>query len=284
MKVSGFTIVRNAVQYNYPVLEAIRSILPICDEFIVNVGDSTDGSLALIRTLKEKKIKILETKWDKTQQPDMLTHQTNLALKECSGDWAFYVQADEVVHEADLPKLRRLMHKYLHEKSVDVFRFKWLHFYGSFWRYRIDAGWFQKQDRIVRNDGTIESTTDAFTFCRKDGQPIRRQQTSCFIYHYGWVQSQETMAQRRINAENIGFVTLNDEQRNGNFEFEDFSRFPIYFGTHPAVMKDRIAAHSISRKDLGEINRQWWWYPPKIFNIRYKSGRRIKEEVSQNER
>jgi hypothetical protein len=36
MKVGGFTFVRNVVKYDYPVVESIRSILPVVDEFIVN--------------------------------------------------------------------------------------------------------------------------------------------------------------------------------------------------------------------------------------------------------
>ena len=46
MKVSGFTFVRNVVKYDYPVVESIRSILPVVDEFIVNVGWCVDGGFA----------------------------------------------------------------------------------------------------------------------------------------------------------------------------------------------------------------------------------------------
>jgi len=37
MKISGFTIIRNAVMNDYPVLEAIQSILPVVDEMVVLV-------------------------------------------------------------------------------------------------------------------------------------------------------------------------------------------------------------------------------------------------------
>ncbi|MBM3912615.1 MAG: glycosyltransferase family 2 protein, partial [Sphingomonadales bacterium] len=45
MKVSGFTFIRNAVLLDYPILEAIRSILPLCDEIVVAVGKSEDETL-----------------------------------------------------------------------------------------------------------------------------------------------------------------------------------------------------------------------------------------------
>ena len=144
MKVSGFTIARNAIKFGYPIVESIQSILPICDEFIVNVGDSDDGTLDLIKLIQSDKIRIIETVWDFSKGKEVLSQQTNIALAECKGDWAFYLQTDEVIHEADLPSLKKTMQKYLDDKNVDALRFKWLHFYGSYYHYRIDSGWYQK--------------------------------------------------------------------------------------------------------------------------------------------
>ena len=109
MKVSGFTIVRNGVKLKYPMIPSIQSILPICDEFIVNVGDSDDGTLDTIKSIASPKIKIIENQWDMSQGPAVLAQQTNIALHHCSGDWAFYLQTDEVIHEADLPKIKQCM-------------------------------------------------------------------------------------------------------------------------------------------------------------------------------
>jgi len=279
MKVSGFTIVRNAVIYNYPILESINSILPICDEFIVNVGDSQDRTLELILSIKSDKIRIIENQWDFSKGKEVLSHQTNLALEECSGDWAFYLQSDEVIHEHDLPKLRKCMESCLDKPDIDALRFRWFHFYGSFFRYRIDHGWYQKQDRIIRNNGTIESFGDAYAFERNDKKPLGLKNTGCFIYHYGWVQPENVMAKRRKNAEDIGFVRLEDDERNENYSYGDLNRFPAYFGTHPGVMEKLIENHSFSQDDLKNINRKWWWYPPKFFKIRYKSGFRVKKEI-----
>jgi len=279
MKISGFTIARNVIKYNYPIIESIHSILPICDEFIVNVGDSQDGTLDLIKSINSEKIRIIENVWDMRQGKEVLSYQTNLALKECRGEWAFYLQSDEVIHEMDHQRLKNTMLKYLNCPDVDTLRFRWFHFYGSYYRYRVDHGWYQKQDRVIRNNGQIESYGDAFAFCRKDGQPLRRKNTGAFIYHYGWVHSQEVMSQRRKNAENIGFVRLTADQRHDHYPFGDLGRFPVYFGTHPKRMEEKISGHSLSGKDLKEINKKFWWYPPKIFKIRYKSGLRVKTKI-----
>ena len=278
MKISGFTIARNAVKFNYPILESIQSILPICDEFIINVGDSEDATLSLIQSIRSPKIRIIQTSWDMSKGKEVLSQQTNLALKACQGDWAFYLQSDELVHEDDLPKLKRMMENSLNE-GVDALRFPWLHFYGSYYRYRIDEGWYQKQDRIIRNNGEMESFGDAFSFRRKDGKDLKRKTTGCFIYHYGWVQPENVMAKRIQNAQTIGFASDRDREVKGQYSFGDLNRFPIYFGPHPHVMKERISGHDLSNKDLNEINKRFWWFPPKILRMRYKTGLRIKRRV-----
>lgn len=279
MKVSGFTIVRNARKFNYPVLESIRSILPICDEFIVNVGDSDDDTHALIASLNDKKIKIIETKWDMSQGKEVLSTQTNIALSHCKGDWAFYLQSDEVIHEDDLPRLTLGMKKYLSDEAVDALRFKWLHFYGSYYRYRIDSGWYQKQDRIIRNNGQIESFGDAYAFRRKDQKPLRRKNTECFLYHYGWVQPQDVMAARRKNAETIGFVQLKSHEKTDEYRFGNLNRFPVYFGTHPKVMTPLVEEHLLSKEDKKEIDKRYWWHLFRWFKVRYKTGKRLKQRI-----
>lgn len=277
MRVSGFTIVRNAVKFKYPVVESVRSILPICDEFIVNVGKSEDATIELIRGIGSPKIKIIETVWDMGQGPAVLSQQTNAALGQCSGDWAFYLQSDEVIHEADLPKLQACMHRHLHDDSIDALRFKWLHFYGSFWRYRIDAGWYQKQDRIIRNNGAVESFGDAFGFRRKDGTPLRSANTGCLLYHYGWVNSLEDMGRRSGNAAQIGYGDKGKDLTSG---YGDLNRFPVYYGAHPAVMKGIISRNALTAADGKEIQRRYWWNPLYWLKPRLKTGRRVKERVT----
>ncbi len=270
---------RNAIQYGYPVLESIRSILPVCDEFIVNVGDSQDGTLGLIESIQDPKVRIIQTQWDMAKGPTVLSEQTNIALKACKGQWAFYLQTDEVVHEIDLPCLKNLMKGHLKDSKIDALRFKWLHFYGSYWRYRIDAGWYQKQDRIIRNDGSIESYGDAFAFRRMDGNPLYHLATGCFLYHYGWVQANEVMAKRRANAEKIGFIEKAENSSQGHYDFGDLNRFPVYFGTHPSTMRQKVEGHVLSREDFKEIHKKYWWNPLKIFKVRYKTGHRVKQKL-----
>ena len=279
MKISGFTIVKNARKFNYPVLESIRSVLPACDEFIVNVGDSDDDTLSLIQSLPDPKIRIIRSQWKMDQKPDVLSYQTNLALKECAGDWAFYLQSDEVIHEDDLPRLLRLMTDLLKDSSVDGLRLRWLHFYGSYCRYRIDQGWFQKQCRIIRNNGGIESCKDAWTFERKDKRPMKVINSGSLLYHYGWVQPGEVMGQRRQNARLLWNQELTDRDRAAVYEYGDLNRFPIYYGSHPEVMNELVAAHVLSGDDWNEIRQRFWWHPFLYLRPRRKTWRRVKEKI-----
>ncbi len=280
MKISGFTIARNVMKYNYPFVESIRSILPLCDEFVVNLGDSDDGTRQLVESLNEPKVRVVPHVWDFSRGKEVLCEQTNLAMRECRGDWGFYLQADEVVHEADLARLKRVMQRNLDDPSVDALRFFWFHFYGSYYRYRIDSGWYQKQDRIVRLNGAVESYGDAYAFRRKDGRPLNRRNTEAYIYHYGWVQPSDVMGERRLNAERIGFVSLEESERNKAYDYGDLDRFPVYFGRHPAVMQSRVRAHDLSQEDWRRIRQKYWWHPCFLGRIRYKTPRRIKSKIT----
>lgn len=88
------------------------------------------------------------------------------------------------------------------------------------------------------------------------------------------------MTKRRVNAEQIGFVRLKDDEREGSFSFGDLNRFPVYFGSHPKVMSKRIREHNLSSKDWREIEKRNWWNPAKILRLRYKTSKRIKEKIT----
>ncbi len=70
MKVVGFTILRNGVLMDYPFREAIRSALPLCERFIVSVGQSEDDTLAQVERLAVQypQIEIRQSHWDLTQR------------------------------------------------------------------------------------------------------------------------------------------------------------------------------------------------------------------------
>lgn len=128
MKVAGFTIVRNAIKYGYPVVESIKSILPLCDKVYVAVGSSEDATLELVRSIAPEKIEIIETVWDDSLREGgrVLAVETDKAFDAIPKDydWCIYIQADEVLHEKDFPALRAAMQSYKDATEVEGLLFK----------------------------------------------------------------------------------------------------------------------------------------------------------------
>lgn len=254
MKVSGFTFCRNAVKYDYPLVESISSVLPICDEFVVNVGRCADGTLELVRSIGDPKVKIVESVWDDSLRKDGLIYsqQTNIALAECKGDWAFYVQADEVVHENDLPVIRRSMEQHLGNPVVKGLLFRYLHFVADYWS--TNPWFYHKAVRIIRNNGDVESCGDAVGFHFKptgrylqSGPKQWLAYSGGRIFHYGWVKDPRTLLEKkREQAEkHHGDDVPPDEAKalaRPSFTFDDYAVLKEFSGTHPSVMQRRIAS------------------------------------------
>ncbi len=246
MRVSGFTFVRNAIDLHYPLAESIRSILPICDEFIVAAGDSSDGTTALIRSLADPKIKIIETVWDKALVSGKSNaQQTNIALDACSGDWAFYLQADEVVHEDDLDAIVASMRRHRDDPRVEGLLFDYIHFYADYGTYQTAHNWYRREVRIVRTGIGVRSWHSAQGF-RRDGNKLHVQLSGGRIFHYGWVRPPQQMT-RKSHA----FQTLHAGRAAADDAFPDLSAefdygklhcLARFTGTHPRVMHARIAA------------------------------------------
>ncbi|MDZ7373269.1 MAG: glycosyltransferase [candidate division KSB1 bacterium] len=246
MRVSGLTIVRNIQIMDYPALEAIRSVLPLCDEFIVVVGKSEDATLDLIRGLGDSRIRIIETFWDPRLREGgrVLSQQTNLGLQHCTGDWVFYIQADEVLHEKYLDRVRSRMTRYLADPRVEGLWFAYRHFYGTYWAYQDNRRrWYRRQVRIVRRHPEIVSWGDAMDFRHRDGSPLRTRPAGAEIYHYGWVKSPERMLQKKRELDRWWHSDEEIAARYGSLEaymYPDRYFLVPFRGTHPAVMKDRV--------------------------------------------
>lgn len=246
MKVAGFTFIRNAIKYDYPVVEAITSVLPVCDEFIVAVGRSDDETLQLIKNINSPKIKIIETVWDDTLREggQVLADETNKALKAVSADttWAFYIQADECIHEKYLPAVKEAMLKWKDDRQVEGLLFNYLHFYGSYDYIGDSRKWYRKEIRIIRNNSGITSYRDAQGF-RKDGEKLKVKPIDAFVYHYGWVKPPQ-LQQAKLEVFNRlwhdeEWMKKNIKQAN-EFDYSQIDSLAQFKDTHPAVMLQRI--------------------------------------------
>ena len=260
MKISGFTMAKNASKLYYPMKEAIQSILPIVDEFVVAIGkgDLDDNTLEKIKSINSPKIKIVETVWDikKYDRGTENAHQTDIAKSHCTGDWLFYLQADEVVHEQFLPAIKNACEQHLEDKEVEGLLFKYIHFWGDYDHHRVDHGWYKNEIRIVRNKPDIHSWESAQSFRRIpnfDGKDYRQQKGTfklkvaaipAFIYHYGWVRPPRLMQTKKkaLHEIHVGKnqADLIYQDRKSEFDYGPMGLAAKFEGTHPAIMKDWI--------------------------------------------
>lgn len=189
MFLSGATFVRNAIKFDFPVLESIRSVLPICDEYIVNVGDSEDGTLELVRSLNDPRIKIVESIWDPALRAGgaILAQQTDIAISQCRGEWILYLQADEVIHEQYLEAILSSLRRSKDRPEVQGLLFGFRHFYGSFQTYQKGINWYRHEVRAIRNGIGIRSWGDAQGF-RLEGRKLKVVRCPAEVYHYGWAR------------------------------------------------------------------------------------------------
>jgi glycosyltransferase involved in cell wall biosynthesis len=244
MKISGFTFVRNAEKFDYPVVEAITSILPLCDEMVVCVGKSDDNTLALIESIPSDKIRIVHSVWDDSLRKNgkVLAVETNKAFDAVAADadWAFYIQADEVVHEKYLPVIKQAMEQYKDDHRVDGLLFKYVHFYGSYDYIGDSRTWYRHEIRVIRNNKAIRSYHDAQGF-RKNGKKLRVKEIDAAIHHYGWVRNPYYMHAKQSNFECLyrENVTVSAGEL---YDYSQIDSLKLFEGTHPAVMQQRIAA------------------------------------------
>jgi hypothetical protein len=283
MKVAGFTFIRNALKYDYPIVEAITSILPICDEFVVAVGKSEDDTLALIQSIPSSKIRIIETVWDDSLREGgkVLAVETDKALAAISpeADWAFYIQGDEVIHEQYLPTIQQTMQKYLGNPAVEGLLFNYLHFYGNYHYVGDSRNWYRKEIRIIRNNQNVTSYKDAQGFRTKKAKKLKVKQIDAYVYHYGWVRNPAVL-QQKVDS----FVTLwhDDEALKkivveaSEFDYYTIDSLAIFEGTHPQVMADRIKRMNWEFKF--DVNKKQLYWRYKILHLIEKwTGWRVGE-------
>ena len=284
MKVSGFTFVKNAAKYDYPVLESVASILPVVDEMIVSVGDSEDSTLQLIESIPSDKIKIFHSTWDMRLRAggQILAVETDKAMAHVStdSDWLIYLQADEVIHERYLPAIIEAMEKYTNDPGVEGLLLKYIHFYGSY-KYVADGRtWYAKEIRIVKNNRGVRSYRDAQGF-RIEDRKLRVKEIDACVYHYGYVKNPVFMKTKSVeigkywrdDAEQQKFQAEFDS-KGVAFDYAEIDSLDMFRGTHPAVMTSRVDAenwnfnHDIKKKKFKNTKQKVLYYLQEKFGWR----------------
>ena len=261
MKISGFTFIKNGDKLYIPTKAAITSILPICDEFVIALGDcdEDDRTEEIIKSINSEKIKIVRTVWDVENFPKNteFARQTEIAKSHCTGDWLFYIQCDEAIHERDLPLIKKACEENWKDQRVEGFLFKYYHFWGDYEHYHLSHAWYQREIRIIRNDPSIHSWKDAQSFRKfskwegtfedfdkkDDSRKLNVKLLNAHVFHYGYVRPPILMTKKRkVNSTTYhGAPTEEVLKLDDLYDYGDLSKIQNFEGTHPEVMQDWIA-------------------------------------------
>ena len=239
---SGFTIVRNAVKLDFPIVPAIRSVLEVCDEVVVNVGKSEDETRDLVTSIDDPRIRIIDTEWDFTKKNIMLSIETQRAMDACRGSWGIYIQADEVLHEAGARILKEKVTAWDKDDRVEGLLVKYQHFYGGFDQVATSRRWYRREVRCVRLGQDIRPYQGAQGFRVGEGyRKIRARVTDAEMFHYGWARPAKAIKQKLEISKTIypwGGDRFDKEQARGHLEWIPLLK--PFTGTHPAAARNWI--------------------------------------------
>jgi hypothetical protein len=258
VKVSGFTIVRNAIKLDFPVEASIRSILPICDEVVVNVGRSEDETLERVRSIGDPKIRILETEWDMSRRNSVLGLETHRAMQACIHPWGVYIQADEVLHERGAAELADAILRYDSDERVEGLLVRYVHFYGGFDTIATHRRWYRREVRAVR----LAPELDVRPYQGAQGfrvgpehRKIRARLTSAEMFHYGWARPSQALREKRDLGRTMYPWRDADTSRPLLAWMPGIRRFT---GSHPAVAQTWIQARRYDPDRVIEPRRFRW--------------------------
>lgn len=264
MKVTGFSFIRNAVLFQYPVVEAIQSILPLCDEVVVAVGASEDNTRELVQAIHSK-IKIIDTVWDEAlrEKGKVLAEESNKALQAIpeDTDWCLYIQGDEVLHEDGYTEVRAAMQQYKEDKNIDGLLFNYRHFYGSYDYTGVSSRWYKHEIRAFKTGRGIYSYRDAQGFRKGNNEKLTVKKLNAYIHHYGWVREPKAM---QAKATTFGkYFDKNhsapeDTVYSGEFDYSEIDALSRYTGTHPKVMQSRVQSMNWKFEYDLSFNRTSW--------------------------
>jgi len=239
MKVSAFTFIKNGQILGYPFIESIKSILPIVDEFVINVGHSEDDTHDMISSIDDSKIHIIRSKWNNNMRNRGYVYgqQKMIAQFNCTGDWVFYIEGDEVYHENDLEKIQKSLVDYHDNPKVEALVFDFLHFYGNPNSYLDSPGWYRTEARIIKN--TIRSYAPDGLFwlvleSNKKGRYPKAKHSGASCYHYGWVRSEEQMNLKSKKVQKY----WNKEQTIIDYSKMDQTIIEEFTGSHPKIIQN----------------------------------------------
>lgn len=252
MKVSGFCIVRDAETLDFPIEASLRSILPLCDEVVVNVGRSEDRTLEMVRAVGDPRLRILESEWDLTRGEALLREETLRAMRACAHPWGICIQADEVLHEAGAPALRAAIEAAAADPRVEGIVVRYRHLFGDPFTEAVNRRWYRREVRAVRLDpgAGVHPYRDAQGFrVGPSERKVRARLAPAEVFHYGWIRSARALRARALVDRQL-YPGRRIPDASGTVRLRWFPGLRPFRGSHPAVARAWVEAHA---EDPGRV-------------------------------
>ncbi|MFW5887248.1 MAG: hypothetical protein ACOCUH_00460 [Bacteriovoracia bacterium] len=243
MQLFGFTLLRNGAKYDYCYKESLRSLGAVCEKVYLAFDRGEDNTEETLKDLEF--LKIIPSTWDMSKREGglMLSIQTNVALDALRKDygdkndtWGFYLQCDEVLHEEDYELIKADVQK-AQEQGFDTVAFRYLHFWDNHHSLAINKKWYPQEIRCVKLNSNIESWGDAQSF--RNYKKVYY--SDARIFHYGHVREADKYVQKKHDIMELYHTEDKIKKyRKRERRFDKMTKTLLFFGNHPALMKDRI--------------------------------------------
>jgi glycosyltransferase involved in cell wall biosynthesis len=243
--ISVYTTTYNSIDQEYCIVEGIRSALGFADEVIVVDSHSNDGTVEAIESINDPRIKIYEIDWLPRIGWAMYKIAKSMAIGRCTKDWCVLMDADEVFHELDYDKIKKV--PYSVADNIIGVKFNTLHFYGDY-KHLLNGSksWkdlYTNKVYMVRNGLGIHhgnSGMDIDAHVDRYGIPLKQEylvHLNISAFHYGHIRSDAAYLkkQNRMHSFYEG-----KEVNNTAIDRIDLKNLGTFIGTHPITMKNRV--------------------------------------------
>jgi hypothetical protein len=249
-KLSGTTMIRDGVLYDYCFVESIKCLQELCEEVIICDAGSTDGTVEILRQLEDNKTKVIYREPDEWESlkpigKERLNYFSNLAIEQVSHEWNYYQQGDEVTSQDCYDAI----HKAVNCGISHSYFVKRINLWGSpYTRLNVMQNRMPCSEAIVRlAQSRFRTYSDAESICVDAVSDMFFKDIT--MVHYGFVRKPEIMLKKAINMQDEVFQMGSHDVKLDNCDkFEPERWFSgndlVPFNEHPKIMQKWVNERS----------------------------------------
>lgn len=194
---AGCLIIKNGTKFDYPFQQAIESVLPICDEFVVVEGVGEDDTYERLLAMREKDQKIQVVRSKMERKVSELSRATDLSISLTKCDYYLQIQGDEGINEFSCRRIRSVVDR----GGFDILQTRIFHFWSSFDTVYIPKVFYDYVWRVARRSlfPQLHSIGDAMNLGPLSLPGLRTlalPETEAYWLHYGFVRNPKQMVEK----------------------------------------------------------------------------------------